>query len=991
MRSFYLSFVLLAASCAVDSEGRTLLVVGEHSEVDDEAALRGVSPFTTIQAAIDAASSGDTVSVAAGTYTEDLTMKDGVTVDGAGQGQSYVVGTVTFSGSGVSTLSGFSLMDPDYISTGARYGNDGVTISSGSAVIEDVGVHYYDVGVLAANATSVTLNDVLLSYNWYGAGSSDNTSFTLTNSLVGSNGAGGVYVQGGTATNISFNDFVANAFAGTSAYLVGAVAYASTSGSGHVLANNIVVSNYYGLDCYSCSLDQRNNLVWGNTTDYINDAAADSSELSIDPLFEDSAEGNFKITAGSPCVDAGTSTVGHASDHDGDSRPQGSGYDIGMDEYASSTYDLLVTEVMANPLTESTQEFVEIYNAGSSTVDLAGFMLTDGDEVDTLQAFGSSATTLAPGEYAVVLDPEYASGYTIAAGVTLLTTGDTEVGNGLTTGDPVKLLQDDGSTVAASFSYPRDPGNGVSLEMIDLENGDTSGNWRASDCTDNSSPGAANCFAPSGDPQDLIITEVMANATSETSGEYIEIYNAGTLEIDGAGLMIRDSSASDKLRGFQGGSTLIGPGEHAVILDAGYLYEYHLPSDVVLLTTFDNTLGNGLSVRDSVTLQESDGATTIDSYTAIRDPGDGVSVEKIDYALGNVVGNWQSAATSSARGRSPGLLNGAAGGVCDVLRIAEVMSNPLDEDTGEFIEIYNTGTSDIDLAGLVLSDGTEDDVISAYSGGSTVVPAGGYAVIVDSEYAGEYSIPAGATIVTLSNSTLGNGLSVKDEVTLYEADGEHVIDSHVYPINAGNGTSTERITLSGALDSASNWAASTCGSGSSPGEENCVSTGSSGSAESSWDILITEVMANPLDESTGEFIELYNNGSTSVDLLYAVIWDGDALDTIFGFTDIYDAVLAPGEYAVILDADYAGQYTIPAGALILTADDSTLGSGLATNDPVSLYEGDGVAIVDSFSFPTDPGNGKAIERVSLSAGDVSTNWTTSTCSAGSSPGGATCP
>jgi hypothetical protein len=102
-------------------------------------------------------------------------------------------------------------------------------------------------------------------------------------------------------------------------------------------------------------------------------------------------------------------------------------------------------------------------------------------------------------------------------------------------------------------------------------------------------------------------------------------------------------------------------------------------------------------------------------------------------------------------------------------------------------------------------------------------------------------------------------------------------------------------------------------------------------------------------------------------------------------------VLAPGEYAVILDADYAGQYTIPAGALILTADDSTLGSGLATNDPVSLYEGDGVAIVDSFSFPTDPGNGKAIERVSLSAGDVSTNWTTSTCSAGSSPGGATCP
>ncbi len=990
MRSFYLHFALLAAGCLAETEGQTLYVVGPHSEIDDPAAMRGMAYATTIQDAIDAAASGDTVSVAAGTYSEDITLKDGVTVTGAGQGQSYLYGTV-IHGSGTATIKSFSMVDPTYVSSGTRYSDYGIYVSGGTLVAEDMGVHYYNVGIYADAATAVTINDSLLSYNWYGAGTTSSSNFTLTNSLVGSNAAGGVYVQGGTNTTITYNDFIANAYAATSAYLVGAIAYASTTGSGHVMANNIVVSNYYGVDCYSCSLTQRNNLVWGNTTDYTNDAAADSSELAVDPLFEAASEGNFKLTATSPCIDAGSNSYGHASDSDGETRPQGAGYDIGMDEYASSSYSLIISEVMANPLTESTQEFVEIYNAGTASVDLAGFQLTDGDEVDTLQAFGSSATTLAPGEYAVVLDPEYVSGYTIDASVTLLTTGDTEVGNGLTTGDPVKLMETDGTTVAATMSYPKDPGNGVSLEMIDLDTGDAAGNWRASSCADESSPGAEHCFPETADPAVLVITEVMANPANEYTGEYVEIYNPSPLEVDASGLILRDNASSDTLVGFQSGSTLIGAGEHAVVVDPGYTYDYYLPSDIVLLTTGDATLGNGISTRDSVYLYQADGATLIDSYTAIRDPGDSYSVEKVLYDVGNVLGNWQSSTTTCARGRSPGRLNGSQSGICEPLMITEVMSNPLDEDTGEFIEIYNAGSNDVDLSGLMLSDGDEDDTIQSYDGGTTVLPAGSFAVVVDSEYADEYSIPADAIVVTLSNSTLGNALSVTEEVYLYEADGEHMVDAHIYPINAGNGTSTERVAIAGSLDSSSNWLASTCGSGSSPGDDNCVSTGSSGSSTSTYDLLITEVMANPLDETTGEFVEIYNNGSTAVDLLYMVIWDGDALDTIFGFYDIYDTVLDPGEYAVILDSNYAGEYTLPSGALWLTADDTNIGSGLATNDPISFYESDGVALIDTFSFPTDPGNGTSIVRVDLATGDVSTNWTSSSCSSGSSPGGSTCP
>lgn len=994
MRAMSISFVLLLSAC-LPGEGQTLLVIAPGSELDDPAFAEGKAWFTTIQDAIDAASSGDTVAVPAGTYSEDITMRSGVNVDGAGQGQTYLVGTVTFAGAAVgTTLSGFTLVDATWSATRARYTDNGVTITSGYATLEDVGAYYYNYAIYSNGADGVVLSDVTLGYNWYGVYSYESGPLTMYNSLVASNGAGGVAISGGEGANLIHNDFLANSFSGTASYLVGAVGIANASSSyTWTVANNILTSNYYGMDLYSAStVTQRNNLVWGNTTDYINDAAADGSDLSADPLFEGAAEGNYKLTAVSPCLDTASGSYTIAVDSEGEARPQGAGYDVGMDEYAVSTYDLIVTEVMANAITESTQEFVEVYNAGTSSVDLAGLRLTDGDEMDTIAAFGGGSTTLAAGAYAVIIDPEYASGYTIDASVTVVTTSDTEVGNGLTTGDPISLYETDGSTLIGSFSFPKDPGNGISMEMVDLTDGDVTGNWRASDCASGSSPGAAHCFAPTGDPSGLVITEVLANAAVEAQGEYVEIYNSGTLEIDAAGLIFKDSRSSDTLEGFQGGSTLIGPGEHAVILDRGYAYDYYLPTDIVLLTTGDSTLGNGLSVSDKVYLYQTDGTTLIDSYTFASDPGDGYAIEKVDYAAGDAAANWARAAASCTRGRSPGRLNGSAGGICEAILINEVMNNPLNEDTGEFIELYNAGVDTIDLAGMVLTDGAEDDVIASFGGGTTELAPGEYAVIVDSEYAGEYSIPADAVIMTLGNSTIGNGLSVKDEVVFYETDGESMVDAMIYPINPGNGLSIERVAIAGGLDTADNWLASTCGSGSSPGADNCVSTGSSGATESLYDLVITEIMSNPLDESTGEFIEIYNNDTTSIDLLYMVVWDGDALDTVFGFTDIYDTILAPGEYAVILDVNYAGDYSaIPTGALILTVDDSNIGSGLSTNDPVYLYESDGASLIDSYSYPTDAGNGKSIVKTSIAAGDTAANWVKSTCSTGSSPGQGTCP
>ena len=48
--------------------------------------------YQTIQAGIDAASSGDTVSVAAGTYAESITMEPGVTIEGSGADVTTIQG-----------------------------------------------------------------------------------------------------------------------------------------------------------------------------------------------------------------------------------------------------------------------------------------------------------------------------------------------------------------------------------------------------------------------------------------------------------------------------------------------------------------------------------------------------------------------------------------------------------------------------------------------------------------------------------------------------------------------------------------------------------------------------------------------------------------------------------------------------------------------------------------------------------------------------------
>lgn len=138
------------------------------------------------------------------------------------------------------------------------------------------------------------------------------------------------------------------------------------------------------------------------------------------------------------------------------------------------------------------------------------------------------------------------------------------------------------------------------------------------------------------------------------------------------------------------------------------------------------------------------------------------------------------------------------------------------------------------------------------------------------------------------------------------------------------------------------------------------------------DLVITEVLTNPHNtlyngwnpEDTDEYIEIYNNGTGSLDITGFRITDGDGRDDIYAWntgtygtpsdTDVVTGTLViPAKgYGLILDQNYtSGEqwYDFPPGTVILTVDDDTIGTGsgtggLAKDDPITIYNAVGNSI-----------------------------------------------
>jgi fibronectin-binding autotransporter adhesin len=194
-------------------------------------------------------------------------------------------------------------------------------------------------GVYVVYGDGLTLGgNFLISNAAYNGGAiavSQGSTFTLTNNIITGNQAGS---QGGGL------------------WVLGTSAYPSTGTVLHnTIADNVGISNEGFYIRNYVTLDLTNNIIAGHTVGITNTNPANSAvtadytlfdgndtdygsgvistnEVSGDPAFVAPATGDYHILLGSAAIDRGVD-AGVTTDIDGDSRPQGPGYDTGADEF----------------------------------------------------------------------------------------------------------------------------------------------------------------------------------------------------------------------------------------------------------------------------------------------------------------------------------------------------------------------------------------------------------------------------------------------------------------------------------------------------------------------------------------------------------------------------------------------------------------------------------------------------------------------------------
>jgi len=249
------------------------------------------------------------------------------------------------------------------------------------------------------------------------------------------------------------------------------------------------------------------------------------------------------------------------------------------------------------------EDWIEIYNAGTTTVDLGGMYVTDDLEnlmTSMIPTDDPSITTIAPGEYLLLwADKEPEQG--------ILHLDDVKLSAG---GEQIGLTDIDGVTILDSLTY--------GAQVTDVSYGrmpDGSETWASFGAGYETmpTPGAAN---GTGDAPfvALYINEFLASNDStnvDEFGEYddwIEIYNAGNIAKDIGGMWV-----TDDLEALETSMIPIDDPDVTTIPPGGYLILWadKQPEQGILHLDDVKLSGDG----EDIGLTDVDGVTLIDSYT----------------------------------------------------------------------------------------------------------------------------------------------------------------------------------------------------------------------------------------------------------------------------------------------------------------------------------------------------------------------------------------
>jgi len=355
--------------------------------------------FSTIQAAVDAATSGDTITINSGTYIENVVIVGKtLTIQGAGEDITIVDGNESGSVFAISENADLSISDMTITNgTGTRIGSPsyggGIYIVQSSLNLKNCIVENTYVtggaGGLEATASILNIDDCIFRMNRGNKGGAITLHYgeaIIKNNLIETNSCsdgGAIYMM-----NYSHATIINNVIYGECPAGIGLGA-----GAEAIITNNTILNNQHGIA--TNTYDQRfgtgtatikNNILWGNLDDLVNltatysnieDGDSGAGNISEDPMFVDPANNDYHLQIDSPCVDAGTNDGAPNIDYELDSRPvDGNGdgvatVDIGADETHQLPNHDIETLLILAPVSDLTRgepisPRVRIRNIGGS-------------------------------------------------------------------------------------------------------------------------------------------------------------------------------------------------------------------------------------------------------------------------------------------------------------------------------------------------------------------------------------------------------------------------------------------------------------------------------------------------------------------------------------------------------------------------------------------------------------------------------------------------
>lgn len=315
------------------------------------AELQVPATFPTIQAALNAAATGDVVVVAPGTYRENLDFKEkNVNLTSSAGAASTIIDASQRVGVAIGpagSITGFTIRNAR-----GTFGAGMTVQGSGSRIAANIFEDNTQTGGGYGAAIAINAASPIIEGNVFRRNTGDTQFLSGVISLVNSSSP---YI----ANNI-FHDNPSRAINSTVPTTANPVIINNTmvrnsvgirvdrriTTRNQVYRNNLIHGNVVGFEVdfgvEASNPTWEHNLVSGNGTDYKSVASQTGTKGNIagDPLFVDAANHDFRLRRGSPAIDAGENLLAPTRDSQDESRPvdgDGDGIaitDIGADELA---------------------------------------------------------------------------------------------------------------------------------------------------------------------------------------------------------------------------------------------------------------------------------------------------------------------------------------------------------------------------------------------------------------------------------------------------------------------------------------------------------------------------------------------------------------------------------------------------------------------------------------------------------------------------------